>query len=591
MRLRRLYSNKPEIFNTIEFHDGLNVVVGEIRLPENLDRDTHNLGKTLLGEVIDFCLLKKREKDQFLFAHEQFKDFVFLLTIERDDGGFITVRRAVKSASKASILTHEDPTEEFTTAPKVAWDHWELPFDASKRLLEGLLCLSALKPWGFRQAIGFSLRTQKDYDEPFKLAKFAGKHEEWKPLLAHILGLDSQVFSKHFELATALKEKLALKNLLAVELDGLDDRDRLRTRIKIQEFEVQRHEAELEVYNFELADKEINRELVDNLESRIADLNSRRYYLETSKKRIEDSIASKVVVKLDDVRKVFAQSKVYFGDQLTKDFDDLIAFNKAISSERTAYLKTELRVVEDELQSIASSLTALNAERASALAVLQNTNTFSKYKQLSRKLVTLQATLENLQKQDVAVDRLVKLKSELTKLQHEQDLVAEQLQAAIDNAGERYQTIKVGVDAIIYKVLNQHAALYTDLNTSSGNPEYRIEVLGDAGQETDAGRGNTYGRLLCIAFDMAVQQAYADEAFPHFVFHDGVLETLETRKKLNLIDVMREHTSHGLQQIITVLDSELPFVDGVRFAFDDDEVILRLHDEGHLGRLFKMPTW
>jgi len=54
---------------------------------------------------------------------------------------------------------------------------------------------------------------------------------------------------------------------------------------------------------------------------------------------------------------------------------------------------------------------------------------------------------------------------------------------------------------------------------------------------------------------------------------------------------MREHTSHGLQQIITVLDSELPFVDGVRFAFDDDEVILRLHDEGHLGRLFKMPTW
>ncbi|PIW02537.1 MAG: hypothetical protein COW42_01170, partial [Deltaproteobacteria bacterium CG17_big_fil_post_rev_8_21_14_2_50_63_7] len=93
-------------------------------------------------------------------------------------------------------------------------------------------------------------------------------------------------------------------------------------------------------------------------------MNSRRYYLETSKKRIEDSIASKVVVKLDDVRKVFAQSKVYFGDQLTKDFDDLIAFNKAISSERTAYLKTELRVVEDELQSIASSLTALNAERA-----------------------------------------------------------------------------------------------------------------------------------------------------------------------------------------------------------------------------------
>ena len=48
MKLSRLYSNRPDLFDPIEFVPGLNVVMGEIRLPENRSRDTHNLGKTTL---------------------------------------------------------------------------------------------------------------------------------------------------------------------------------------------------------------------------------------------------------------------------------------------------------------------------------------------------------------------------------------------------------------------------------------------------------------------------------------------------------------------------------------------------------------
>ena len=57
MKLSKLYSNKPKIFEAIEFESGLNVVLAEIRLPENKKKDTHNLGKTTLGRMLDFCLL------------------------------------------------------------------------------------------------------------------------------------------------------------------------------------------------------------------------------------------------------------------------------------------------------------------------------------------------------------------------------------------------------------------------------------------------------------------------------------------------------------------------------------------------------
>jgi uncharacterized protein YydD (DUF2326 family) len=49
MKLSRIYCNKPDLFGPIDFRAGLNVVLAEIRLPANRDKDTHNLGKTTLG--------------------------------------------------------------------------------------------------------------------------------------------------------------------------------------------------------------------------------------------------------------------------------------------------------------------------------------------------------------------------------------------------------------------------------------------------------------------------------------------------------------------------------------------------------------
>jgi uncharacterized protein YydD (DUF2326 family) len=78
MELSRLYSNKPDLFESVNFIQELNVILAEIRLPENRNKDTHNLGKSTLGRLIDFMFLSNRDKNFFLFKHEElFKDFIF----------------------------------------------------------------------------------------------------------------------------------------------------------------------------------------------------------------------------------------------------------------------------------------------------------------------------------------------------------------------------------------------------------------------------------------------------------------------------------------------------------------------------------
>ncbi|MCW5602295.1 hypothetical protein [Nitrosomonas sp.] len=51
MKLSRLYSNKADLFEAVDFRAGMNVVMAEIRLDENRRKDTHNLGKSTLGRL------------------------------------------------------------------------------------------------------------------------------------------------------------------------------------------------------------------------------------------------------------------------------------------------------------------------------------------------------------------------------------------------------------------------------------------------------------------------------------------------------------------------------------------------------------
>jgi uncharacterized protein YydD (DUF2326 family) len=110
VRLVRLYSNQPELFEPVVFNDGFSVVLGEIRVPENRDLDTHNLGKSTLAQLIDFCLMKGRNPEFFLFKHEaRFAAFKFFLEVRLPDGNYLTIGRSVATSSKMDLKRSAEP--------------------------------------------------------------------------------------------------------------------------------------------------------------------------------------------------------------------------------------------------------------------------------------------------------------------------------------------------------------------------------------------------------------------------------------------------------------------------------------------------
>ena len=221
MKPSKLYSNKPDIFAPVEFTPELNVVLAEIRLPENRDRDTHNLGKTTLGRLLDFGSLANRDPKFFLFKHiDVFGKFVFFLEIELAQGSYVTVRRSVEEATKIAFKKHAARHQDFTTLPDSEWDHVEVPFDRAKELLDSILDWRSLNPWHFRKGLGYFLRSQSDFGDVFQLGKFANKHADWKPFLAHILGFDAAIIARHYTKAEELEDKQAKAATIRQEMGG-----------------------------------------------------------------------------------------------------------------------------------------------------------------------------------------------------------------------------------------------------------------------------------------------------------------------------------------------------------------------------------
>jgi uncharacterized protein YydD (DUF2326 family) len=229
------------------------------------------------------------------------------------------------------------------------------------------------------------------------------------------------------------------------------------------------------------------------------------------------------------------------------------------------------------------------------LTFLRDADVFLKYRQVSDELVSLRADITSLERQRGFLHRLQEMRAEIRQLTEEKAQLQVQIEENVEkqdsDSASQFSTIRLFFSEIIEDVIDRKALLSVALN-QNGHLEFRAEILDEGGNATSADQGHSYRKLLCVAFDMAVLRAHLEKPAPRFAYHDGVFEALDDRKKINLLAVMREYADLGLQFIITLIDSELPErADGEPAIFDGNEIVLRLHDEGPDGRLFKMNAW
>ena len=490
--------------------------------------------------MLDFGFLAGRDANFFLFKHSGlFSDFVFFLEVELSDGSYVSVRRSVAEASKIAFKKHAGRHQDLSTLPVQEWDHSDVPFRRARELLDSLLDWRALKPWAYRKGLGYLLRSQDDFRDVFHLRRFASAHADWKPFLAHALGFDDELVAQHYAKEKELVEKQETEQTISVELGGsVDDASKIDGILLLKQEEVEKKQQLLDAFDFRWEDRRQTRQLVEEVDEKIAALNAQRYSLTQNLRKITNALKEgQIVFDPDRAETLFREAGILFEGQIRKDFDQLIAFDKAITDERYRYLQEERTEIQTELRGINRELNILGKRRSEVLAFLSDSDAFEKYKQVSAELVTLRADIAALERQRRFLHRLQQLRTEMRVLSEEKSHIQAQIEVDVEaqnaDKSSMFSQIRLFFNEIVEEVIDRKALLSVSPN-QHGHLEFRAEIMDEAGNATSAGMGHTYRKLLCIAFDMAVFRAHLDEKYPKFVYHDGVFESLDDRKKENL---------------------------------------------------------
>jgi uncharacterized protein YydD (DUF2326 family) len=411
------------------------------------------------------------------------------------------------------------------------------------------------------------------------------------------LGFNGKLIEEHYLKETLLTERQDKVATIEQELGGsIQDISKIEGMLLLKQKDAQKKQKLLDAFDFRGGDKDRTKELVEDINARIAELNEKRYSLTQNRSKILSSLEeAQILFDPKYAKQLFGETGVLFDGQIKRDFEQLIAFNKAITEERHAYLEKERDEIEDELARINAELSELGKRRSDALAFLSSTDPFKKYKDVSGDLVALRADIIALERQRGFLNRLLELRKDIRILIEEEARLQAQVEDDVkkQNADREslFSSIRVFFDEIIEDVIDRKALLNVASNTV-GHLEFKAEILDKSGNATSADLGHTYKRLLCVAFDMALVRGHLANRFPRFLFHDGVFEGLDDRKKENLFAVIREYAELGIQHIITLIDSDLPrHKKAISEFVEAEEIVLRLHDESQQGRLFKMVSW
>lgn len=585
MKLSKLYSNDTR-FHDMTFDTGLNVVLGRVMRREEKQKDSHNLGKSTLIEVLDFMLLKNIDKSHFFKKYSPlFDEHIFYLEVLLNSGTYLTIRRSVIEPTKISFKSSEAP---LVCNEDTQWDAESLTFKKAVDYLNAKLSFDVLTNWSYRKTVSFFLRTQKDYQNVFQLGKFInGKHKEWKPVVFELLGYDSSALMRKYELDEELEALKTKSQNISTEMSvGADDYDKIKSILDLRKGERDDMQHRVDSFSFYSEEQHINQALVDDIERSISELNTREYTLSYDLERVKASIANLPSFDVEQLKQIYEEVNIYFPDSLSHSFDDLYKFNVQVTRERNKYLLEQAQEIEDELRNIRQQLQDLDSKRNTALGALQDRDTFHKFKEYQKRLASLEGEVSRLELQLQNVDIIATLNDQIEQVQQNQKEISKEIATQLKSQeGDIPTSIKRCFNEIFRTVFGVSALLYVRPN-KTGNIDFEDEVAPDENAEATAeGMGNTYKKMLCASFDLAVLATYSSRSFFRFVYHDGVLEGLDNRKKELFIQVARDYCQrYGLQYIFSSIEDDVP--QNILASFSQTERFLTLSDEDDSGKLF-----
>ena len=568
-------------FHHVTFKSGLNVIIAA-RSETSTERDTRNgVGKSMLIEVIDFCLGSKADPGRGLRV-PALEGWAFTLDLTIG-GNRVSVTRLVDNSGRIYVDGpttgwHEEPQTDSETCRSFSVDQWRSLLGIQLFGVQRSDHDSRYNP-SFRSLVSYFIRRRPDaYLQPFQHFR-QQRRWDFQLHIAYLLGINWEYVAR---CQTLKDDEDRLKATEAAIKSGALESvvgtvGELETKLIQLEQQIAADARALATFRVHPQYESIELE-ADRLTKATHDLVNHNVIARRLLRRYEESIEEEG--SPDDVllERLYQESGLVFSESTKRTLDQARVFHRQIIANRRDFLEAEITRIRRSISSREGRITDLTDQRAAVMDVLQTHGALREMTKLQERHGTLRGQLERVQSSLHEVRDLNSKKLLIRTAKTELAQVAER-----DHAERR----DLWSRAVLY--FNAHSqALYESpgeliIDVAEYGYRYKVDI------ERSGSEGIDKMKILC--FDLALLQMQNQTGRGiDFLIHDTILyDSVDARQRaLSLERAHRIASALGGQYICTINSDMIPssdFADGFNF---DEHVRLTLSDASPSESLFGM---
>lgn len=496
-------STKYETIREMKFHTGMNLIIDDTPLTDDLKSTGNNVGKTTVLKLIYFCLGGEgkdiyTDEENKNKVYEEVKSFLInqevLVTLTLINGfnvqekerlvierNFLSGKNAIRKINGKSILKK----------------------DFENELLAKIFPEHKNEKTSFKQIISHNIRYKDNsINNTLKTLNSFTTDVEYETLYLYLLGCGFDSGAKKQALTSKIKQENAYKE----RLEKKQKKNSYEVALAIIEDEIVELNNKKSLLNInENFEEDLNKlnEIkykINRLSSLITKLEIRRDMIIKAKNEMEKDVST---IDLDQLRLLYSESKEYIPN-LHKTFEDLVVYHNKMIVEKVSFITKELPVLNDRIKNEKRTLKELlSDEKKLSIKISKSDsfndlediiseinekyrlkgeyeNTISQINEVDSILETTENELKNIDQYLYSFDFQEKLKKQITKFNRYFSSVSYELY------GEKY--------ALAYEIIN---------NKKTNKPVYKFSTF-----NSNMSSGKKQGEILC--FDLAYIM-FADE--------------------------------------------------------------------------------
>jgi len=549
MFLTKLYSEPEGLFQLVQFKDGVNFIFGKKDSESDKKDSLNGIGKSLLIDLIDFCLLASAASNNNprLYRAKKFMEgYKIVLEFEVDGEAYI-LSRDPANPNKDIEFGLIGKTKKYTNSELTP-------------ILSDLIFLNKnyegkySNRW-FRKLLPFFIKKERpkkggEFTDPVKYI------DNVKPMELNIyhlflMGIDNILAVKNFDVQDNLKAKQPLMDgveKFVQETYGLENISTVHNEMDKIKRDIKSIETNID--SFKLASEyEDAEDRANKLTVKIKDLWYQNYESRKNLEIYKNSYKLDADINLKQIEGLYKEANELLAGQIVKTLGDAVDFRKHLSNSRKSFLSNEINSINFTIKKNEKEISQFEEERAKIFGFLSAREAI---KDLSEAYLSLNKKRELLGDLEGKVKLYLDLSKEKADLKSEEaKLVGDMLSFIRDIQQTKLPSFRDDFTDIYNSayVDNKNESTFDISVKDRTDAKIDINVTFPA----DLSKGKNRGRTLVYDLAILFHAIKEDIRMPRFLIHDGIFDGMYKGHFVHLYEYLeRRKTKDRFQYIITL---------------------------------------